>query len=433
MLQKLKRKLTLICIIGTTTIITIITLIALYFSETQLRIRNQYALENNLLNIIEHIQDNTLSYSWLAMEESNNDFVLHISTASDALSFPGSYLTGAKREELLQLVHQKALELSPSSGKFIFTSEHTPLTFSLKANAIHYEVIIDSIYCNNVNYQITLIQDMTRVDHQILFMRSIFILLILLGSTLLGFFSYWFVGKAIKPIALSQKEQTDFVSAASHELRSPLAVIRTSTDELLDNPIIQDNKHIHIISNECNQLTKLVSDLLFLSATDSKHLHIHLEPIEMDTLLIDIYDSFLSLVQNQEHFLDLELPSAKQPEILVDRERMIQTLSILLNNALTYTPCHTTITLLLENTPTSVIVKLIDHGPGIPDASKVHIFKRFYRLDTSRHTSDHYGLGLSIAYEIIKHHHGHLTIEDTPGGGATFVIQLPITPLVKSP
>ena len=147
----------------------------------------------------------------------------------------------------------------------------------------------------------------------------------------------------------------------------------------------------------------------------------------MDTLLIDVYDSFFSLAESKDHLLELELPNTRQPEILADSKRITQALSILINNALAYTPPHTTITLLLENTTDYVIVKLIDHGPGIPDTAKAHIFKRFYRLDASRHSSNHYGLGLSIAFEIVKHHHGHLTLEDTPGGGATFIISLPIT------
>lgn len=433
MLQKLKHKLTLICIIGTSTVITIITLIALRFSETQLNTRNQYALENNILNIIDHVQNNALSYSFLGELEVNNECIIDISTPSDSLSFPGSYLTGDRRKNLIGLAYETALNTYSNSSKRIFNAtSQERMTFELHTNRTHYKVLVASTFCNDINYTITLIQDMTRRDKEIVFIRLVFIALTILGSILLGFFSYWFSGKAIRPIAISQKEQTDFVAAASHELRSPLAVIRTSTDELLEDENIKNNKYVHIISTECNQLTRLVSDLLFLSGTDSGHWHISPHPIEMDTLLIDVYDSFFSLAESKDHLLELELPNTRQPQILADSERITQAISILINNALAYTPPHTNITLLLENTADDVVVKLIDHGPGIPDAAKAHIFKRFYRLDASRHSSNHYGLGLSIAFEIVKHHHGHLTLEDTPGGGATFIISLPITQTIDS-
>lgn len=70
-------------------------------------------------------------------------------------------------------------------------------------------------------------------------------------------------------------------------------------------------------------------------------------------------------------------------------------------------------------------ISVIDNGCGIPDEHKPYIFDPFYRVDKNRHDKEHLGLGLSIAYEIIQLHHGALSLYDTPGGGCTFVIQLP--------
>lgn len=428
MLLKLKHKLTAICIISTTTIITIITLIALSFSEKQINLRTEIALENNLLNIFEHLQNQVLSYSWLAQMEVHNTMIIDISTNSNSLSFPGSYIINDKRQTLITLAkttHTNIYRFNPSKS-YDDSYSKRPSMKNLYSNGEHYLSVIASATYNNTYYQIILIQDMKDNDHQIFLMRIFFIFLIILGSILLGFFSFWFVGKAIKPIAISQKEQTDFVAAASHELRSPLAVIRTSTDELIEDDRIEDKHFIHIISRECSQLTRLVNDLLFLSRTDSSHWQVICQPIEIDTLLLDIYDSFLPIAHSRKYILDLQLPDTKQPAILIDAERITQTISILLNNAFTYTPPSSQILISLENIKGYIKISISDNGPGIPDAVKPYIFKRFYRADSSRHASQHYGLGLSVAYEIIKLHHGHISVQDTPGGGATFVILLPL-------
>lgn len=99
----------------------------------------------------------------------------------------------------------------------------------------------------------------------------------------------------------------------------------------------------------------------------------------------------------------------------------------MLNNAISYTPEGSTITLSLSDpTSESLCISVIDDGAGISDEHKPYIFKRFYRVDTARHTKEHFGLGLSIAHEIISLHGGKLILEDTIPHGCTFKISLPI-------
>ncbi len=427
MLRKLKHKLIGICIISTTLITTVITLIALSFAEQQLNTQSQLTLANNLLSIIEHLQNQVFSYSWLAQMETNNKMVIHISNSSTSLSFPGSYIIDSERNELITLAETTAKEYtSPSlihSSNDFYRSPNT--NFNMYTNKKHYLCLITTTTLKDTNYQILLIEDMVDYDQQILQMRSFFVSLIILGSIVLGAFSFWFVAQAIKPVELSHKEQTEFVASASHELRSPLAVIRTSIDELIEDKSTQDNRFVHIIDKECNQLTRLVNDLLFLARTDSAHWQITTHPVEPDTLLLDIYDSLFPLVQNQQHSIELILPDTKQQPLCIDAERITQAISILVQNALSYTPVNTCIILSLENIKNYIRISIIDHGPGISDTAKAHIFKRFYRVDPARHETQHYGLGLSIAYEIIKLHQGKLSVSDTPGGGATFTILLP--------
>ena len=106
--------------------------------------------------------------------------------------------------------------------------------------------------------------------------------------------------------------------------------------------------------------------------------------------------------------------------MLCDEERIAQVLSILMDNALSYTPAPGSITLSLSFTSGHVSLSVADNGPGIPDSAKKQVFQRFFRQDKAHTSKDHFGLGLSIAREIVRIHRGRLVLSDTPGGGATF-------------
>lgn len=427
MLLKLKHKLIAICIISTTLIVSLLITLALNFSERQLSARNDLILKNNLLTIVDHLQDQVFSYVWLAQMESTNHMIIDISTHSVPISFPGSYITDSTRHELIALskaIAQNKLhydEAIPVSD--VSTASLT--IFPIKYKKGHYSSLITSFKFQDTTYQVLLIHDLAQSDQQIIKIRCFFIGLTLVGIGLLGLFSSWFVKKAIKPIEISQKEQTDFVAAASHELRSPLAVIYTLSDDIIREKRPLDIHFVQMIMRECSQLTRLVNDLLFLARSDSGYWQIITKPIELDTLLLDIYDSFLSVAENHHHSLDITLPNTKQSPTSIDSERITQAISVLINNAISHTPSSTQITLSLENIKGYSKISVIDNGPGIPDDIKPHIFKRFYRADQSRHDSKHYGLGLNVAFEIAKLHHGKLSVEDTPGGGTTFVLLLP--------
>ena len=113
------------------------------------------------------------------------------------------------------------------------------------------------------------------------------------------------------------------------------------------------------------------------------------------------------------------------PAIQADGGRLKQLLAILLNNAMEHTPAGTGIELVLcgDGAKAPITFLVVDHGHGIPNEDKAHIFDRFYRADTSRTSKRNFGLGLSVARELARLHHATLTVEDTPGGGATFRLQ----------
>ncbi len=171
-------------------------------------------------------------------------------------------------------------------------------------------------------------------------------------------------------------------------------------------------------------MARLVDDLLLLSNADSKTWTIQAEGVSLDALLIDVTDSFLPMANAGGQSLSLKLPDTSSPTVKGDGERLAQVVSILLDNALTYTPAGGTVEVSLDERSGYIYITVADSGIGIPDEHKKNIFDRFYRIDKARSGKDHYGLGLSVATEIVRLHHGQISVRDSKAGGAEFVIRL---------
>ena len=147
--------------------------------------------------------------------------------------------------------------------------------------------------------------------------------------------------------------------------------------------------------------------------------------IETDTLCIRLYETHLALARSTSHPLTLSLPDEPLAPVRGDEQRLTQLFSVLLHNAFEHTPSGTAVELHAENTGRGVRICVADHGPGIPDAEKTHVFERFYRADKSRGEKAHFGLGLCVAHELAALHGAKLTLTDTPGGGACFCVSFP--------
>ena len=169
---------------------------------------------------------------------------------------------------------------------------------------------------------------------------------------------------------------------------------------------------------------RLIDDMLTLSGTDSSHFTIRRTQVELDTLLLSAYEKFEPLAQKKSISMNIALPDKLVPPCSCDKGRIEQVLSILLDNALSYTPSGGRILLSLETVSDKLILRVSDSGTGIPDSEKQAVFDRFYRCDKAHKDKEHFGLGLCIAQEIIHMHRGKIWAEDTFGGGTTFIITL---------
>lgn len=271
--------------------------------------------------------------------------------------------------------------------------------------------------------QILVWQDTEPEQAYFLKIGLVFVVIALVSLAAVTWLSWFVAGKAIVPVQESMERQEQFVAAASHELRSPLTAIRTGLSLLRVEP--ESGRHLTLMSREAERMSRLIDELLILAGGGSLRRNFRPEPIEPDTLLIDFADTMLPQARSRGVHLELELPEDAVPAIRADADRVRQMLTILTDNALRYAPEGSTVTLKLEAAGEGCRFYVSDHGPGIPDSEKQHVFDRFYRGSASRSNPDHFGLGLSVALELAKVHGGEVTVSDTPGGGATFTISLP--------
>jgi len=220
------------------------------------------------------------------------------------------------------------------------------------------------------------------------------------------------------------RSQQRFVADVSHELRTPLTAIRGNLDLLrmgaIDN---QEDRQVALsaIESEVARLSRLVNDLLFLARSDTT-LSIDHKPVELDTLLLDVYRQAKVLSNGAM----LTLGHEDQAIVLGDADRLRQVFLNLVDNALKYTPAGGQVTLSLYREEGWVRVVVEDTGIGIPQEAIPHLFKRFYRVDKARaRTRGGTGLGLAIAKEVTEAHGGYLEVESTEGEGSRFTVWLP--------
>ena len=219
----------------------------------------------------------------------------------------------------------------------------------------------------------------------------------------------------------TEEMRREFVANVSHELRTPLTNIRSYAETLVDNagelPPNTEKNFLGVILNESDRMTHIVQDLLTLSRFDSGHSELKLAPFSFEQAIRDVYNAVLLDAQRHGHTLRLEIEE-NLPNIIGDRERILQVMMNVVSNAIKYTPDGGSIRISAGRLRERVWMEVEDNGIGIPAADRPRIFERFYRVDKARsRESGGTGLGLSIAKEIIDRHEGviRLVDKDTPG------------------
>ncbi|HTX90263.1 MAG TPA: HAMP domain-containing sensor histidine kinase [Anaerolineales bacterium] len=224
--------------------------------------------------------------------------------------------------------------------------------------------------------------------------------------------------------------QQRFLADVSHELRTPLTVIKGSV-ALMRRLKQVDSESLDSIEDESDRLTRLVGNLLLETQAESGKLPLHFAPVELDTLLLEVFKEMRVLARDR---VNIKLTEIDQIAVNGDRDRLKQVLINLISNAIKYTPKDGTVYLSLARVGDTARLIVRDTGQGISAEDLPHIFERFYRAEKSRTRSrpGGFGLGLSISYWIIKNHGGRIEVGSSEDQGSTFCIYLPIPKVFES-
>ncbi len=232
--------------------------------------------------------------------------------------------------------------------------------------------------------------------------------------------------------AANEQRLRHFVSDASHELRTPLTSIGGYAELLRRNPTMTEHDVLlatRRIEEESRRMGVLVDDLLLLARLDQGR-PLERTPVDLDALVTDAASDARAADPARIVSERIDAPV----RVIGDDMRLRQVLGNLVRNALVHTPPATPIEVALHRAGDTAVIEVIDHGPGIPRDHAHRIFERFHRSDPGRSRDQGgSGLGLSIVDAVVSAHGGTIRVDDTPGGGATFVIELPAMPAAAPP
>lgn len=426
MLNALRRRLTLLMTTLTALVLAGALIVTWNYAARQYQTSAEMLLAQNFSALCDRLDSaDSVSDSWLAEQEHTSRCLLFLQDNGAALHFSGAAANTDARQALEPLLADGLSTLldtdrHDSSGAV----QRQSTTFTLDAYRCHAALLPRGTAGSYL--LVAAAQDMTFVhQHQVQTVVQ-YSAVWVVGTLLLAAISRVLTARALAPTALAMRQQKEFIAAASHELRSPLAVVKASLDAAHHAPEQERETFLHNAEAETDRMARLVDDLLVLANGDLDNLPAHLQPTAPDNLCIEVYEQFYPIARQRQHPLTLTLPEDAVPILEADPDRLRQLLAILLNNAFDHTPAGTPVEILLECGRDAIRLTVQDHGPGIPDAEKQHIFDRFYSADPSRTAKQNFGLGLSVAKELARLHRAELTVRDVPGGGAAFTVRFPL-------
>ena len=286
---------------------------------------------------------------------------------------------------------------------------------------------------NNYRFKI-----MRNIDSEILSMGNMLTLLILVDTMsllLVYVIARYLSSKALKPIETSWNNQVKFVQDASHELRTPVAIIQSKLESLLKQPdvvIEEEAETIAVAMRETRQLKKMISELLSLTKEESI-VKLNIERVDIEALFKETFKSYIEIADYQEKTFDYQI-KMKNNIIYTDKNKLNQLIRIFVDNAFKYTETSDKISITAsEKGRDRIIILIEDTGIGISDKDQKRIFERFFRSDSVRATEvEGSGIGLSIAKLIATTLYGNIKVKSKLGQGTSFTIDLPRGKEIKS-
>lgn len=243
--------------------------------------------------------------------------------------------------------------------------------------------------------------------------------------------------RSILPVDEAIRTQQQFIADASHELKTPIAVILANLDILKSSPektVQESSKWIDSTKSEANRMSKLVNEMLFLARSDAAmDMHYNFRLINFSDVVEEVVLTTEALAYERNIRLETDLEELSQ--VVGDFERLKQVVMILVENATKYVDENGTIRVKLTTGPRRTeVLTVTNSGTPIPAEKAEHIFERFYRVDESRvREKGGYGLGLSIAQKIVEKHNGEISLAFSNENGTCFAVKLPHAQSLRAP
>ena len=247
------------------------------------------------------------------------------------------------------------------------------------------------------------------------------VLVAVIEDALLSLGAVWLIRRMVKPVDEAMEKQKQFVWDASHELKTPLAVISANAEAL--SAEVGESKPLEYIQSEVQRTDKLIQNLLTLARMEKGTVQAQHAKFDLSRAVMEVALPFESAVFEAGKTMNMDIPDGI--EYTGDGEMIKQLAVILLSNAQKYSDEGGTIDLSLEVKGEKRLLKVHNTGPAISEADQQKIFDRFYRVDSSHNRDiEGNGLGLAIAQSIVAIHKGKITVHSAEGEGTTFTVIL---------
>lgn len=339
-----------------------------------------------------------------------------------------------KKEEKFEISNMSGI-YSISINNGIIFQESSNITDEIKESALkaidnnsEIGIIGNYIYkkrnhdARNNDVTIILIESSSEINKiKLVFISSLLVAGI--GIVLVYILSKKIAGLIVKPVEETFTKQIDFISDASHELKTPLAVIGANADVLEGE--IGENKWLSYIQNEIGNMNKLISELLLLTKIENIDKLREPEKFNMSDHIELIVSSFESLAFEK----NIKIEGKIQKDIIADKfnkEDVTHILSTLIDNAIKHTEKKKKVIIEFKKNKEKIMINVKNQGKEIPLSEREKIFDRFYRIDKSRNRNEkRYGLGLSIAKAVVLKNSGTINV-DYKDGYTIFIVELPL-------
>lgn len=428
MIKKLKKRLTLLFICSVMSIFTVVFCLFIHESIQSKKENEMYFFTRIITYLVFQLENTDDAAGDLTLTGQTYAFTLLLKNNENAFIPVNTNHSNTDTNTLITLFEQELNKTSTDlldnthssqSGIFSFSTPDKHSYYGIQATAITKNMdILDFYAIKESTSSFTFLKE--HLPFYLIVWLLVFIAIL--------FLTRFLISKAIKPTEQTLRSQKEFIASASHELKAPLAVILASAECIGNDTTLslKSKQHTEVIDSECMRMSKLVQDLLLLSSVDANTWTLNKTNIDVDTLLINTYEKYEPICRQKGIQFKLNTSDELFPVLNADIDRLNQILSIFIDNAINYSLPKSEISLDATVFKNMLVFSIKDHGTGIADKDKPFIFDRFFCADKSRTQKEHYGLGLSIAKELVEMHKGKIELSDTLGGGCTFKISLPL-------